>query len=56
MRLLLKRNQAEGLLGGVKFVLFAQAQLTRQEEQLVKKYGAGKEVLLKKEVKIPFFG
>lgn len=56
MKLFLKKDQAKGLLGGVKFELTARAELTNEEGELVKKYKAGKEVLLKKDVKIPFTG
>ena len=56
MRLRISRNQASGVFGGVKFELKAQVQLTPEESGLVSKYKADKEVLLKKEIKIPFTG
>jgi hypothetical protein len=56
MKLFIIRDQAKGLLGGVKFELRARVDLTNEEAELVKKYKAGKEILLKKEVKIPFTG
>ena len=54
MRLFIIRDQAKGLLGGVKFELRARVELTNEEAELVSKYKAGKEILLKKELKIPF--
>lgn len=56
MQLRISRNQAAGMFGGVKFELKAQVQLTPAEAALVGKYKADKEVLLKKEIKIPFTG
>jgi hypothetical protein len=53
MQLRISRNQAAGMFGGVKFELKAQVQLTPAEAALVGKYKADKEVLLKKEIKIP---
>jgi hypothetical protein len=37
MKLLITRDQAEGLLGGVNFELRAKVQLTNEEAELVKK-------------------
>ena len=54
MKLYLKRDQAKGLLGGAKFELFAKAELTSDEDNLINKYKAHKEVLLQKEIKVPF--
>ncbi len=54
MKLFITRDQAKGLLGGVKFELRARTELTDEERELVKKYKANKEVLLQKEIKIPF--
>jgi hypothetical protein len=54
MKLFITRDQAKGLLGGVKFELRARVELTNEEAELVRKYKAQKETLLKKEVKIPF--
>jgi len=56
MKLFITRGQAKGLLGGTKFELNAKVELTNDEAGLVKKYKADKEVLLKKQVKIPFTG
>ena len=56
MKLRINRNQASGMFGGVKFELKAQVQLTPDEAALVSKYKVEKEVLLKKEIKIPFTG
>ncbi len=56
MRLSISRDQAKGLLGGVKFELQAKTQLTPEEAEIVKRYKADKEVLLNKEIKIPFTG
>ena len=56
MKLYLTRNQAKGLMAGAKFDLEARVELTLEEAELVRKYKAEKEVLLKKEVKIPFTG
>lgn len=54
MRLYIKRNQAKGMIGKVKFVLDARVDLNSEESELVKKYKADKEILLEKELKIPF--
>jgi hypothetical protein len=54
MKLYLARDQAKGLLGGVKFELRARTELRPEEAALVTKYKADKEVLLQKEIKIPF--
>jgi hypothetical protein len=56
MKLYITRDQAKGLLGGMKFELTARAELTPDESALVSKYKADKEVLLQKEIKIPFTG
>jgi hypothetical protein len=56
MKLIITRDQAKSLLGGVKFEFKAKAELTSEEAELVKKYKAEKEVLLKKEVKLLFTG
>lgn len=42
------------MLGGVKFQLRAQVKLTKREAELVRRYGAAREVLLQRQVKIPF--
>ena len=56
MKLFIKRDQAKGLLGGVKFELSGRVELSPAEAELVRKYKVEKELLLKKEVKIPFTG
>jgi hypothetical protein len=56
MTLKLARNQASGVFGGVKFELSARVALTPDETALISKYKADKEVLLKKEIKIPLTG
>jgi hypothetical protein len=60
MKLIISRDQvtAKGLLGGnrgVRFELKTRVELTDEEHEMVKKYGAGAEVLLRKTVK-PFWG
>src|SRR5437879_12358646 len=56
MKLYIARDQAKGLLGGVKFELKGRVELTPQEAKLIRKYKAEKEALLKREIKIPFTG
>jgi hypothetical protein len=56
MKLYIKRDQAKGLLGGVKFELSGRVELSPSEAELVRKYKVEKELLLKKEIKIPFTG
>lgn len=56
MTLTLSRNQASGMFGGVKFELSAKVALTPDESAVISKYKADKEVLLKKEIKIPLTG
>lgn len=56
MKLFITRDQSKGMMGGVKFELSARVQLTNEEAELIKKYKADKEVLMKKEIKIPFTG
>ena len=48
MKLVIKRDQDKGLLGGIRFVLHLKVQLTPQEEELIKKYKAHKEILATK--------
>ena len=48
MQLVIKRNQDKGFLGGISFILDARVLLTPEEEKLVKKYKAHKEVLCTK--------
>ena len=45
MKLIIKRDQDKGFLGGISFILEAQVVLTPEEEELVKKYKAHNEVL-----------
>jgi hypothetical protein len=56
MKLTITKKQASGMFGGVKFELHAKVTLTPEESALISKYKADKEVLLKKEVKIPLTG
>jgi len=56
MKLYISRDQAKGMLGGVKFELMARTELTNEEAELIKKYKVDKEVLLQKEVKVPLTG
>ncbi len=56
MKLIIKKDQAKKLMGGISFELHAKVGLTDEERSLVSKYKADKEVLLKKEIKIPFTG
>ena len=53
MRLKLVRNQASGMFGGVKFELEARVDLDPSEAELIRRYKADKEVLVKREIKIP---
>jgi hypothetical protein len=54
MKLYITRNQATGFLGKVKFVLKARVELTADELSLVEKYKCKNELLLLKELIIPF--
>ncbi len=56
MKLMIVRDQASGMFGGVKFKLSAQVELTPDEAGLVKRYKADKEVLLSKQIRIPLTG
>jgi hypothetical protein len=51
MKLLIKRDQAKALLGGVKFELYCRVELTPEEQELIKKYKAHKEPLAYTQVK-----
>lgn len=53
MKLAISRDQAKGMLGGIKFEMTAKVQLTNEESELVKRYKTEREVLLKKEIRIP---
>ena len=54
MKLYITRDQAKGVLGKVKFILKARVELTDEEAALLKKYKAKNEILLQKELNIPF--
>jgi len=56
MKLYITREQSKALLGGINFELKVKVDLTNDEAELVKKYQAEKETLLKKEIKIPLTG
>lgn len=56
MKLNIKKEQAKKLIGGIGFELQAKVELSREEKDLVIKYKADKEVLMEKEIKIPFTG
>lgn len=56
MKLFINKKQATGMLGGIKFELGARVELTQEEADLVRKYKAEKEVLLKKQINIPLTG
>lgn len=45
MKLIISRSQDQGMLGGMSFALEAKVELTAEEQELVKKYKAYKEVL-----------
>lgn len=48
MKLIIKRDQDRGFLGGINFVLEARVELTPEEEELVKKYKAHREIIYTK--------
>lgn len=52
MELLIKKEQDKGMLGGIKFVLHAKVKLSPEEEALIKKYKAYKEVLYESEKRL----
>jgi RNase P subunit RPR2 len=52
--LFIERDQASRILGGVKFILKARVQLTRQELELVNKYSVKDEILYQQEIRINF--
>ncbi len=54
MQLHLRKSQATKFFGGVKFELFAKVTLTDEEAALVNKYKVQDEVLVEKQIKIPF--
>jgi hypothetical protein len=54
MQLHLRKSQAAKFFGGVKFELGAKVTLTDEEAKLVDKYKVQDEVLVEKQIKIPF--
>jgi len=48
MKLIIKRDQDKGFFGGISFVLEARVQLIPQEDELVRRYKAHKEILYTK--------
>ena len=46
MKLLLTKSQSKGLLGGVKFEVKAEVELTDDERQLIRHYNLENEILL----------
>jgi len=56
MKLTITRDQSKKMMGGVSFELFAKVELTGEEAELIKKYKAERESLVKKEIKIPLTG
>lgn len=56
MKLVISRDQSKKMLGGISFELSAKVELTNDESEIVKKYKAHNEALLKKEIKIPLTG
>lgn len=46
MKLLIRRNQKTGLLGGAKYTLYVRAQVTDEEQQLIKKNHLAGELLV----------
>ncbi|MBC8385728.1 MAG: hypothetical protein H8E57_09455 [Candidatus Cloacimonetes bacterium] len=56
MKLILKKDQSKKIMGGTNFEFHARVELTNDENDLVSKYKANKQVLMNKEIKIPFTG
>lgn len=56
MELLLKRDQASGMLGGIKFQLTARAKLSDEESAAVKKYKMSSTILYEKQGERPDAG
>jgi len=48
VKLIIKRDQDRGFMGGMSFILEARVELTPSEQELVKKYKAHKQVLISK--------
>lgn len=53
MKLYIRKDQSKKLMGGTKFELEARVELSSNEIELVKKYKADKEILMKREIRIP---
>jgi len=56
MKLIIKRDQDKGFMGGMKFIVSFRVELTPEESELIKKYKAHKEALTYREkggVEIP---
>jgi len=51
MKLVIKRDQDKGFMGGMKFILDAKVVLTPEESELIQKYKAHKEILYTKEAR-----
>lgn len=49
MKLLLRRNQKSGMIGGVSFILDARADLTPEERNNIQRYGLGKTMLYQRD-------
>ena len=48
MKLIVKKDQDKGLLGGIKFIINAWVEVTNEEKELINKYKVHKEVLFNK--------
>lgn len=46
MKLLIRRNQKTGLMGGAKYLLYVRAQVTDEEQQLIRKNNLAGELLV----------
>ncbi len=56
MKLIIKRDQDKGIMGGMKFIVSFRVELTTKESELIQKYKAHKEPLTymeKNDVEIP---
>lgn len=51
MKLIIRRDHAKAFLGGMKFMLSCRVELTREEQELLRKYKAYREPLTYKERK-----
>jgi len=54
MKLIIQKDQAKKLLGGISFELRAKVELDQNESSLVSKYKADKTILMSKSLRIPF--